>query len=100
MKLRLIHKILGGFLVVLALMAVVAVMGIIQLNKSAQRTADMYRQNVLGVQYALQTNGNMIASAREEKRAFLAAEEQQRNALVAQSRDEMEQAKDAMAAYH
>ena len=30
MKLRLIHKILGGFLVVLALMAVVAVMGIIQ----------------------------------------------------------------------
>ena len=38
MKLRLIHKILGGFLVVLALMAVVAVMGIIQLNKSAQRT--------------------------------------------------------------
>jgi methyl-accepting chemotaxis protein len=100
MKLRLIHKILGGFLVVLALMAVVAVMGIIQLNKSAQRTADMYRQNVLGVQYALQTNGNMIASAREEKRAFLAPEAQQRNALVAQSRDEMEKAKEAMAAYH
>ena len=74
MKIRLIHKILGGFVVVLALMAVVAAVGIIQLNKAADRSAAMYRENVLGVQFALETRAHMLASARDEKRAFLAAD--------------------------
>ncbi|MBK7329239.1 MAG: MCP four helix bundle domain-containing protein [Dehalococcoidia bacterium] len=100
MKIRLIHKILGGFVVVLALMAVVAAMGIIQLNKAADRSAAMYRENVLGVQFAIETRVHMLASARDEKRAFLAADPAQRSALVAESREAMKKAEDAMAAYH
>ena len=100
MKIRLIHKILGGFVIVLALMAVVAAVGIIQLNKAADRSAAMYRENVLGVQFAIETRVHMLASARDEKRAFLAADPAQRSALVAESREAMKKAEDAMAAYH
>ena len=100
MKLRLIHKILGAFAAVLVLMAAVAVMGIVQLNSAASRTAHMYRENVLGVQFALETNTNMIASAREEKRAFLAQDTAKRTTLIAQSRDRMAKAKQSLEAYH
>ncbi|MBK7127687.1 MAG: MCP four helix bundle domain-containing protein [Dehalococcoidia bacterium] len=60
----------------------------------------MYRENVLGVQFALETRAHMLASARDEKRAFLAADPAQRSALVAESREAMKKAEDAMAAYH
>lgn len=60
----------------------------------------MYRENVLGVQYALLTNTNMIASAREEKRAFLTNDEAQRDGLIQQSRDRMRAAEQAMVDYH
>lgn len=100
MKIRLIHKILGGFAVVLVLMAVVAVMGIQKLDASATRTSNLYRENVLGVQYALETNVNMVSSAREEKRAMLATDQSKRNTLVDQSRSELAAAEKSMADYH
>ena len=100
MKIRLIHKILGGFLVVLALMAIVAVLGIRELSAASDRTAALYQENVLGVQYALETNVNMVASAREEKRAMLASDPAKRTALIEQSRQRMVAAETAMAAYH
>jgi methyl-accepting chemotaxis protein len=99
-KLRLIHKLLGAFAVVLGLLAVVAYLGIWHLEQSAQRTADMYRENVLGVQFALETNVNMVASAREEKRAFLATDETKRQGLIQASRDRLSKAEEAMANYH
>ena len=100
MKLRLIHKILGGFVVVLALMAVVAGIGVMQLNSASARTAAMYRENVLGVQFALETNTWMIASAREEKRAFLSQDPSKRAGLVTQARDHLAKARQAMQSYH
>ncbi len=99
MRLTIRTKLLGGFGIVLLLMGVVAVISIVRLNQAAQRTQDMYTQNVLGVQYALLTNQNMIASAREEKRAFLTSEGPDRDALIEESRREMDAAVEAMTAY-
>lgn len=89
MRIRLIHKILGGFAVVLVLMAAVAVMGILQLDKSAERTESLYSENLLGVNYALLTTIHMKDSATEEKRAFLSLEPVKRQALIDASRDAM-----------
>ena len=100
MRLRLREKLLAGFGAVLLLLGVVAVLGVIQLQGAAQRTQNMYRENVLGVEYALLTESNMIASAYEEKRAFLADDEAQRASLIQQSRDRMKKAQEAMANYH
>jgi len=92
-------KLLGGFALVLVMMAVVAVVGITRLSQASARTEAMYRENVLGVQYALLTNQNMIASAREEKRAFLTPAGDARQALIAEARAEMEAAEQAMVDY-
>lgn len=100
MRLRLREKLLAGFGAVIILLGIVAVLGVVQLRSAASRTQDMYRENVLGVQYALLTNTNMIASAREEKRAFLAGDDTQRDALIQQSRDRMRAAEQAMFDYH
>lgn len=89
MRIRLIHKILGGFAVVLVLMAVVAGMGIFQLDRSAERTESLYQSNLLGVNYALLTTIHMRDSATEEKRAFLSLEPVKRQALIDASRDAM-----------
>ncbi len=99
MRLTIRTKLLGGFSLVLLMMGVIAILGIMRLNQAAQRTDDMYTQNVQGVQYALLTNQNMIASAREEKRAFLTPAGPDRDALIQQSRDEMQAAEDAMHLY-
>jgi methyl-accepting chemotaxis protein len=93
-------KLMSSFGLVLALTAVIAIMGIMRLQQASDRTASMYRENVLGVQYALQTNSLMIASAREEKRAFLTPDETKRAELIEASRQEMEDARTAMANYH
>lgn len=100
LKLRLIHKILGGFAVVLVLLAVVAVMGIQKLDSSAKRTAALYRENVLGVQYALETNYNMTASGRDENEALLSTEPARRNAAVEQARKELATAEQGLTDYH
>ncbi len=100
MKLRLREKLLGGFAAVLVLMAVVAVMGIMRLQQAADRTERLYVENVLGVQFALETKAQMFASAREEKRAFLTEDKSQRESLIKLSRDEMAAAEKAMQDYH
>ncbi len=100
MRLRLREKLLAGFGAVIVLLGIVAVLGVLQLQSAASRTQDMYRENVLGVEYALLTNTNMIASAREEKRAFLTGDEAQRASLIQQSRDRMRAAEQAMLDYH
>ena len=93
-------KLLAGFGLVIALTAVVAFVGVTKLGAASDATAELYRQNVLGVQFALQTNIDMVKSAREEKRAFLAADPTKRAALIAQSKAEMGKAKADMLAYH
>lgn len=100
MRITIRSKLLIGFGAVLVLMAGVAVLGTVRLDQAAQRTQDMFRENVHGVQYALLANQNMIASAREEKRAFLTEPGQQRDALIQQSRDEMTLAQQAASNYH
>ncbi|HML99033.1 MAG TPA: methyl-accepting chemotaxis protein [Tepidiformaceae bacterium] len=99
LKLRLIHKILGGFLTVIGLMAIVAIVGMVQLEKASSRTDAVYRENVKGIEYSLLTSNHMIASLANEKRAMLAADAGQRKALIQASRDAMEQARAAMANY-
>lgn len=93
-------KLMSGFGLVLLLTAAIAVLGIIRLQQASDRTAAMYRENVLGVQHALQTNAAMIASAREEKRAFLTNDADTRKALIEQSRQHMDNAKQYMQEYH
>ncbi|MGE0600150.1 MAG: methyl-accepting chemotaxis protein [Dehalococcoidia bacterium] len=93
-------KLLAAFGLVLVFCAVVATIGVMQLQSAADRTQAMHRENVEGVQYALLTNVNMIASAREEKRAFLTADNAKRQPLIDLSRDEMRKAEAAMEAYH
>ncbi|MCO6450640.1 MAG: MCP four helix bundle domain-containing protein, partial [Caldilineales bacterium] len=99
MKLRIREKLLGGFAIVLLLLAAIAILSVTRLNQSADRTQQLYEDNALGIQAALTINQNMIASAREEKRAFLASDDAARDALVEQSREEMEVAQAALAAY-
>lgn len=99
MRLTIRTKLLGGFGIVLLLLGVVAVISVMRLNQAAQRTQDMYVQNVHGLQYALLTNVDMIASAREEKRAFLTEPGPQRDALIAEARAEMAHAAQTMIAY-
>lgn len=99
MRLSIRLKLLGGFAAVLVLTGLVAFVAVTRLNQAATRTEDMYTQNVLGVQYALLTNQNMIASAREEKRAFLTPPGPDRIALIEQSRGQMDAALTAMKDY-
>ncbi|MCC7087810.1 MAG: methyl-accepting chemotaxis protein, partial [Dehalococcoidia bacterium] len=100
MRIRLREKLLAGFGAVIVLLAVVAVLGIMQLQSASNRTSAMYRENVLGVQHALAANVNMTASAREVKSAFLVEDRAERAALLAQAREEMARAKEATELYH
>jgi methyl-accepting chemotaxis protein len=100
MRIRLREKLLAGFGAVIVLLAVVAVLGIMQLQSASNRTSALYRENVLGVQYALATNVNMIASAREEKRAFLTDDVSKRTPLIEASRAEMAKAQEYLLLYH
>ncbi|MBI5949771.1 MAG: MCP four helix bundle domain-containing protein [Chloroflexi bacterium] len=92
-------KLLLGFGVVLALMGVVAFIGVMKLNQGAQRTDELYGDFLLGVQHSLETNASMIASAREEKRAFLQPDPAKREDLVVEARGRMDDAKTAMAGF-
>ncbi|MCL6646651.1 MAG: MCP four helix bundle domain-containing protein, partial [Dehalococcoidia bacterium] len=91
-NLRLVHKILGGFVVVLILMAIVAAMGIYQLNQAAKRADTMYRKNTLGVQHSAMAIRYFNASARDEKKALLAAEASQRSRAVESSKTALQNA--------
>ena len=100
MRIRLREKLLAGFGAVIVLLAVVAVLGIMQLQSASNRTSALYRENVLGVQYALSTNVNMIASAREEKRAFLTEDIAKRTPLIEAARAELAKAQEYLLLYH
>jgi methyl-accepting chemotaxis protein len=100
MNLRLQVKLIVAFGAVLALSGAAAAFGAWQLQRTADRTAAMYRENVLGVQYALLTNYNMAASAQEEKRAFLEADRAKRGPIIELGRKELAAAEQAMADYH
>ncbi len=86
-------KLLGGFMIVLFLCAMAAGLGIVRLDQAAARSADMYRENVLGVQFAQQIALDVTASGRDEKAAFLAPVGQARVALINESRKHMESAR-------
>jgi methyl-accepting chemotaxis protein len=89
---------LSGLLI--ALMAVVAFMGIQKLSAASTLTGKMYVENVLGVQYAGTANSHMIKSAREEKKAFLSSDKAARATLVKEGRDDIAVAAKALVDYH
>ena len=93
-------KLLLGFAVVLALLAVVAVFGIMQLQSAANRTDDLYIQNALGIKFASGVNTDMIASAREEKRTFLQPDATKRADLIKASQARLSQAAQGLVDYH
>ena len=86
MKLTISKKLYAGFGVVLALTASVALLGWVQLGNAAAEARTMYQSGALGIRYALETNTWMIASAREEKSAFLTPAGDKRTALIQKSR--------------
>ncbi|MSP22058.1 MAG: hypothetical protein EXR66_03410 [Dehalococcoidia bacterium] len=88
MRLNILTKLLGGFGIVLALTGAVA-----------HDVDTMYQEGTLGIVYALKTNEQMIASTREEKRAFLTAAGEARNKLIERSREEIAEASQHMKDY-
>jgi methyl-accepting chemotaxis protein len=98
-NLRLVHKILGGFVVVLALMAVVAAVGIYQLEQAAARSDRMYRINTLGVQHSTQAIRFFNASESFEKRTLLALEETHRRRAIEGSRESLQKAQTELESY-
>jgi methyl-accepting chemotaxis protein len=92
-------KILAAIGGVVAMLAIVAVIGITRLNTTAHDAERLYQENVLGVLYSLETEASLLASAREEYRAFDAPAGDHRDELIAESRHEMEQALEHAKAY-
>ena len=92
-------KLLVGFGVVLALMAVVAFMAIQKLNQGADRTAAMYEENLLSTQHLLEASANLAQAAAGERAALLATDPKDRDAAIGQARDALEAATGAYTAY-
>ncbi|MBI2767513.1 MAG: MCP four helix bundle domain-containing protein [Chloroflexi bacterium] len=89
---------LSGLLLVM--MAIVAVIGVKELNAAANRADAMQQQNVLGTHWANQTFAWVVASGREQQSAILNAEDaQKRAASIALGREEMGKAQDALKEY-
>src|ERR1035437_8938379 len=87
----------GMGLVVTLVVAIVAANGLQKTNAS---TNALYSQNTLGVEQALIVGANINASARDERSAIVfASDAAQRDALVAQARNEMSAATKALDAY-
>lgn len=100
MNLKVQTKLLLAFGVVLALNAAVAVIGIVQVQAAGQRTDALYRENTLGVKYALVTKEQMARAARDMFRAFLEDDPAKRAQLITLSREAMAKAKQAAQDYH
>jgi methyl-accepting chemotaxis protein len=98
-NLRIQTKLLVAFGVVLALNAVVAVVGVLQLQSAADRSDRMFRENVQGIEYALLTNYNMAASGRDQNRALLQADISRRAPIIEQARQMLTGAEESMASY-
>ena len=100
MKLRLREKLLAGFGAVIVLMAVVAVLGIMQLQSAADRSARLYQENTLGVLHAAETNAHMLTAGRDVNLLFITPELKDRAAILQSVRQNMAEAKEHMEAYH
>jgi len=100
MNLRLQVKLIVAFGAVLAMSGAAAAFGAWELQRAADRAAAMFRENVLGVEYALLTSYNMAASGREEKEAFLEADRAKRGPIIELGRKKLAAAEQAMADYH
>ncbi|WP_322797065.1 methyl-accepting chemotaxis protein [Tepidiforma sp.] len=98
-NLPLLVKVLGGFAVVLALMGIVAGMGIYQLNQAARRADVTYQHNTKGVQHSAQAIRYLNASARDEKKALLAVESGQRSRAVQSSQEALQKAQTELQNY-
>ncbi len=92
MRLNIRTKLLGGFGAVLALTAVVALIGFTRLHAVANDTDDLFQQGTLGILHSVSTSEKMLASEVEEKSAFLLPVGAARNAAIEASRLEMEEA--------
>ncbi len=94
-------KLLAAFGAVLILTGIVAAVGVLRLGELADRSAEAYTLDTLGLQYANQVNRNMIGSGRDQQTAILnAADPEKRDAAIAASLAQVETAKEAMANYH
>ena len=79
-------KVLAGFGVVLALTAVVAAVGIINLNSAASDTQALHDENLVAVDEAHLVLENLIAGGREQQSALLFDDPEVRASNIAKSR--------------
>ncbi|MCC7364380.1 MAG: MCP four helix bundle domain-containing protein [Dehalococcoidia bacterium] len=98
-NLNLRWKLFAAFGIVLGLMGVLAWQSTSSLSGVGGRLDRIYQENLLGVQYSLETNGYMAESGRDEKRALLTSDESQRRPIVAQTREGMAAAQESMKNY-
>lgn len=80
-------KLLSGFVVVLILTAIVAVVGIINLDSAASNTAALYDDNLVGLDRAQTILKNMIAGDSEQQGAMLFEDPEKRSENIARSRN-------------
>jgi methyl-accepting chemotaxis protein len=71
-------KLIGAFLVVGAITAVVGFMGISSMGKIAEMAKDSYANETLGIVYLKQSNMDLLAQARSEKNLLLASSPEER----------------------
>ncbi len=89
-NLRLQIKLLAGFTLVLVLMAVVAVVGVMQLQQASYRTESMYEGNLVTGQSVIEANRFYIAFARDFRSVVLATDDAQRTKMIDQARTQLE----------
>ncbi|MFA7249481.1 MAG: methyl-accepting chemotaxis protein [Dehalococcoidia bacterium] len=92
-------KLYGSAGIMLGFTLAVAAIGYIRLDDAAYHAGVMYQQGTLGVTYALETNLWMVSSADAEERAARMPPGDQRNALITQSRKDLDGASASMKAY-
>ena len=74
MRLRLREKLLGAFGIVLVMMVVVGILALTRMSTLASGTSTLYEKHLLGTQYLLQANSDLINSGRAEKNVLLATD--------------------------
>ena len=94
-------KLLGSFGVLVALMAIVALLGTRALDSSQERADNLYRQDLLGLHYADEVLTYAAISGREQQTALLnASDRPARDAAIAAARTAMANGLAAADAYH
>jgi len=81
-RLKVSSKLIGGFLVVAAIGALIGIQGILKASEINDMATTMYERETQGLRYTAEANTQMIAAARAIRSAILAATEENRaNAL-------------------